>query len=83
MMRRVLSGVERARSVSSMRRMNVPSCLRANAQLKRAVRAPPMCKKPVGLGAKRVTTFRLVISGDCNAIFILDGEMSADPVFLV
>lgn len=30
---------------------------RANSRLNSAVRAPPMCRKPVGDGAKRVTTF--------------------------
>jgi hypothetical protein len=48
--------VERSRSVSSMRRSIVPPCRRANSQLNRAVRAPPMWRKPVGEGAKRVTT---------------------------
>jgi len=36
------SGVERATSVSSTRRMKTPPWRRANAQEKRAVRAPPM-----------------------------------------
>jgi hypothetical protein len=40
-MARVLSSVERARSVSSMRRRNLPPVLRARSQLKSAVRAPP------------------------------------------
>ena len=35
------SRVERSRSVSSTRRMNLPPWRRANAQLKSAVRAPP------------------------------------------
>ena len=35
------SGVERSRSVSSMRSTNVPPCRRARSQLKIAVRAPP------------------------------------------
>src|SRR5438132_2555910 len=39
-----------------MRRINCPPCLRANSQLNKAVRTPPMCRKPVGLGAKRVRT---------------------------
>src|SRR5690606_19047811 len=39
-----------------MRSSMVPPVLRANTQLKRAVRAPPICRKPVGEGAKRVTT---------------------------
>ena len=33
--------------------MNVPPCLRAQSQLKSAVRAPPMCRYPVGEGANR------------------------------
>src|SRR5438067_3919135 len=43
----------RSMSVSSMRRMNVPSVWRANSQLNSAVRAPPTWRKPVGDGAKR------------------------------
>jgi hypothetical protein len=50
------SGVERSRSVSSMRRTNVPPWWRAKRKLKSAVRAPPTCRNPVGLGAKRVRT---------------------------
>src|SRR5438128_637814 len=46
--------VERSRSVSSMRSTNLPPWRRAYAHEKSAVRAPPMCRKPVGLGAKRV-----------------------------
>jgi hypothetical protein len=49
------ASVERARSVSSMRSSILPPVARANSQLKSAVRAPPMCRKPVGDGAKRVT----------------------------
>src|SRR5512135_3600943 len=37
--------------------MNFPPWRRAYSQLKRAVRTPPMVSLPVGLGAKRVTTF--------------------------
>ena len=47
------SFVERSASVSSMRRMNVPSLPRASSQLKSAVRALPTWSWPVGLGAKR------------------------------
>src|SRR5690606_27212795 len=43
-------------SVSSRRRMNCPPCLRANIQLKRALRALPMCRYPGGEGAKRTRT---------------------------
>ncbi len=50
------ASVERSRSVSSMRSSIVPPILRAKTQLNRAVRAPPICRKPVGEGAKRVTT---------------------------
>ena len=48
--------VERSRSVSSMRSSIVPPWRRACSQLNRAVRAPPMWRKPVGDGAKRVIT---------------------------
>ena len=47
------SRVDRSASVSSMRRMNVPSLPRASSQLKSAVRALPTCSCPVGLGANR------------------------------
>jgi hypothetical protein len=50
--------VERALSVSSILRRNLPPWWRAKSQLKRAVRAPPMWRNPVGEGAKRVTTGR-------------------------
>src|SRR2546423_12065204 len=50
------SGVDRTRSVSSMRNRNLPPWCRAKSQLKSAVRAPPMCRNPVGEGAKRTTT---------------------------
>src|SRR5438067_4000474 len=53
------SGVDRTRSVSSMRSRNLPPWCRANSQLKSAVRAPPMCRNPVGEGAKRTTTLIL------------------------
>ena len=36
--------------------MNCPPCCRAKSQLNSAVRTPPMCRYPVGLGAKRVRT---------------------------
>src|SRR6201987_3229063 len=55
-MTRTASSVERSRSVSSTRRMNLPPLRRAYSQLKSAVRTPPTCSRPVGLGAKRVTT---------------------------
>src|SRR4051794_18914686 len=50
------SGVERSRSVSSIRRTSFPARPRANSQLYSAVRAPPMCRAPVGEGAKRTRT---------------------------
>src|SRR5882757_95347 len=50
------SGVERSRSVSSMRSTKTPAWRRAYNQQNSAVRNPPMCRKPVGLGAKRVRT---------------------------
>ena len=52
----IAASVERSRSVSSMRSSIVPPLWRAKSQLNKAVRAPPMCRKPVGDGAKRVTT---------------------------
>src|SRR5262245_30653517 len=55
-MESMLASVERDRSVSSIRRMNWPPWWRAKSQLKRAVRAPPTCRWPVGLGAKRTRT---------------------------
>ena len=47
------SRVERSVSVSSMRRINVPSWPCASSQLNSAVRALPTCRCPVGDGAKR------------------------------
>ena len=49
----MFSGVERSRSVSSMRSTSSPPQWRASSQLNSAVRAPPMCSAPVGDGAKR------------------------------
>src|SRR3954471_23922282 len=46
----------RSLSVSSMRKMKTPPVWRAYSQLNNAVRALPMWKKPVGLGAKRTRT---------------------------
>src|SRR5689334_11525770 len=51
------SGLKRALSVSSTRRMNRPPLWRAKSQLNSAVRAPPTWRNPVGLGAKRTRTF--------------------------
>jgi hypothetical protein len=39
-----------------MRKTNSPPRRRASSQQYSAVRAPPICRKPVGLGAKRVRT---------------------------
>ena len=50
------AGVDRATSVSSRRRMNVPPTCRAKRKLKSAVRAVPMWSGPVGLGAIRTRT---------------------------
>ena len=47
------ASVLRSTSVSSMRRIIVPPLWRAYSQLKMKVRALPMCRKPVGEGAKR------------------------------
>ena len=60
------SFVERATSVSSMRRTNVPPAPRASSQLKSAVRALPTCSCPVGLGAKRtrITGSEVIVRRD-------------------
>ena len=47
------ASVERWRSVSSIRSRKAPPCWRAYSQLNSAVRADPMCRYPVGEGAKR------------------------------
>src|SRR5215472_6991767 len=52
----IAAAVERSRSVSSIRSSILPPWRRANSQLNKAVRPPPMWRKPVGEGAKRVTT---------------------------
>jgi hypothetical protein len=49
--------VDRTLSVSSIRSRNLPPWWRAKSQLNSAVRAPPMCRNPVGEGANRVTMF--------------------------
>src|SRR5882672_2088900 len=59
-MKPMFSSVERERSVSSMRRMKAPPWWRAKSQLKSAVRAPPTCRWPVGLGAKRTLTASVI-----------------------
>ena len=51
----IAAWVERSRSVSSIRSSILPPRPRAYSQLNSAVRAPPICRKPVGEGAKRVT----------------------------
>src|SRR5512137_1415163 len=63
--------VERTWSVSSIRRINFPPLFRASSQLKRAVRAPPMCRKPVGLGAKRKIIWLTIFSRFFFLNFIL------------
>lgn len=75
-MESVYSCLERKRSVSSMRRWKWPPKWRASSQQKMAVRAPPMCRCPVGLGAKRVTTFmvnygHMVPEGKCALLLCL------------
>ena len=59
------SGVERARSVSSIRRTNLPPQWRAYSQQKSAVRTLPRCRTPIGLGANRVRTVTEVY-GSCG-----------------
>ena len=46
----------------SIRRRNLPFVFFAYSQLKRAVLAPPICRKPVGEGANRVTTLLSIIN---------------------
>jgi hypothetical protein len=53
--------VLRSTSVSSMRRIIVPRFRRAYSQLKMKVRALPMCRKPVGEGAKRTRIMDLSV----------------------
>ena len=48
--------LKRSASVSSMRNKNAPPCCLAKIKLKSAVRAVPMCIKPVGDGAMRTRT---------------------------
>src|SRR5438094_8689465 len=50
------SATSRLVSVFSIRSRHSPPCWRAKSQLKRKVRTPPMCRKPVGLGAMRTRT---------------------------
>ena len=50
------SSTSRLVSVFSIRSRHSPPSWRANSQLKRNVRTPPMCRKPVGLGAMRTLT---------------------------
>src|SRR5438132_4986451 len=52
----MFSSVDRELSVSSIRRTKAPRWWRAKSQLKSAVRAPPTCRWPVGLGANRTRT---------------------------
>ena len=42
-------------SVSSILKINTPPLFFAKLSATRHVKTPPMCKNPVGLGAKRVT----------------------------
>jgi hypothetical protein len=60
-MDRIDSSVLRPASVSSMRRIIVPLWRRAYNQLKMKVRALPMCKKPVGEGAKRTLGMKIPV----------------------
>src|SRR5262245_240205 len=61
------AAVERSRSVSSIRSSILPPCRRANSQLNKAVRPPPMCRKPVGEGAKRVTIAEVILRAGAGA----------------
>src|SRR3989338_7402981 len=68
------SGFERALSVSSMRKMNCPPWALAYIQLKSAVRPPPMCRYPVGDGAKRTRTMLFLL-----VLFVEGDEVGNDP----
>ena len=57
------SGVERSRSVSSMRSTSRPPSWRASSQLNSAVRAPPMCSAPVGDGANLTLIMAAMLIG--------------------
>src|SRR5690606_37684696 len=50
------SGRQRVVSISSMRRRKRPPCCAANRAFSSAEYAWPRCSRPVGDGAKRVTT---------------------------
>src|SRR5678815_5304917 len=53
--------------------MNWPPMRRAYSQLKSAVRTPPMCSRPVGLGAKRVMVVMDSESGGARMVAALTG----------
>jgi hypothetical protein len=74
------SGVERSRSVSSMRNIKTPWLARACSQANRAVRAPPTCKKPVGLGAKRVLIVIWILSILENVYFATDSNVVQENI---
>ena len=63
----VYSGLLRSLSVSSMRSRKEPPQWRANSQLNTAVRAVPMCRVPVGLGARRTRIARLGLASAATA----------------
>src|ERR1700681_1515392 len=57
----IAGSVDRSRSVSSIRSSILPPPFLAESQLYSAVRVPPIWRKPVGEGAKRVTTESVII----------------------
>ncbi len=61
----MFSGVERSRSVSSMRSTKVPPRPRARSQLYSAARAPPTCNAPVGEGANLTLMESAIASTGC------------------
>jgi hypothetical protein len=75
----IASRVERALSVSSMRRRNLPPWCRAKSQLNKAVRAPPICRNPVGEGANRVTMFEPLALKRGFLLFQLCNAMDERP----
>src|SRR5438132_4994907 len=65
-------------SVSSMRSTNAPLFFRAQSQLNNAVRAPPMCRYPVGEGAKRTRTSDIgVIQRRSNGVMHLFSDSAS------
>jgi hypothetical protein len=61
----------------------VPLLARAWSQANRAVRAPPTCKKPVGLGAKRVRMVSWFRSIQVKVYFAIESEVVQDKILRI